>query len=273
MITLQNIQESAAYLRERGFEGAAAGIILGSGIGRIVQQIEQAQIIPYSSIPHFPLSTVTFHEGNLIFGTIAGKKVIVMQGRFHLYEGYTAAQVTYPLRVMHALGIDNLLVSNAAGGLNPAFNRGDLMLIEDHINLMSDSPLNLSNINDFGERFVDMYEPYSAVLRKKVSDIATEKGIKLPSGIYVALLGPQFETKAEYRFMRLTGADAVGMSTVPEAIVAKQLGIPCLAISILTNNCDPNRIRPVNDIQEIVDTANQADTQLSILLTELLKNL
>ncbi|MBK8442622.1 MAG: purine-nucleoside phosphorylase [Sphingobacteriales bacterium] len=270
-MTIQQIQESAAYLRSRGFEAATAGIILGSGLGKLVHQVEDTIIIPYSEIPHFPLSTVTFHEGNLIFGTIAGKKVILMQGRFHLYEGYAAWQITYPLRVMHAIGIENLLVSNAAGALNPALNKGDIMLIEDHINMMGDSPLNLPNINDFGERFVDMYEPYSVALRQQLSHIAEQKNIHLPSGVYVALLGPQLETKAEYRFLRLIGADAVGMSTVPEAIVAKQLQIPCLAVSVLTDECDEARLKPVNDIQEIIDIANAADKQLVVLFKELLQ--
>lgn len=269
-MNIETINETIQFLIEKGFKTPEIGIILGTGLGQLVNHIEVEVAIDYSEIPNFPVSTVEFHSGKLIFGTIENKKVIVMQGRFHLYEGYSLQEITFPIRVLKALGIKKLLISNAAGAVNLNFKKGDLMLIEDHINLQGGSPLAFKNVSDFGERFTDMSEPYDLELRKSIVEIAKKQNITLNQGVYAAVVGPQLETKAEYKYLKIIGADAVGMSTVPEVIVANHLKLPVLAISVLTDECDPENLKPVN-IPEIIALAGQAEPKMISLFTELIK--
>lgn len=271
-MTLSQLEETTAYLRNRGIQHPQVGIVLGTGLGKLAEAIENPLVIPYSQIPHFPVATVEFHSGKLLFGTLEGKKVIAMQGRFHSYEGYSPAAITYPIRVLHRLGIAQLLISNAAGAINLAFKKGDLLLIEDHINLQGGSPLAIKNIAQFGERFVDMGEPYHKTMRVHLAELAQEMEITLRKGVYAAVLGPQLETKAEYRYLKIIGADAVGMSTVPEVIVANQLRLPVAAVSVLTDECDPDNLKPI-DIQDILAVAGKAEVQLTRLFREYIKNL
>ena len=267
---IKAIQQTTTFLQKNGFLNPKIGIILGTGLGQLVNLMQIEKEINYSDIPNFPLSTVEFHSGKLIFGTLEGKKVIVMQGRFHLYEGYSLQEVTFPIRILKALGIQKLLLSNAAGAINLNFKKGELMLIEDHINLQGSSPLAFATVSDFGERFTDMSEPYDVNLRNKAIKIAKEKNINLHKGVYAAVVGPQLETKAEYRMLKIIGADAVGMSTVPEVIVANHLQLPVLAISVLTDECNPDDLKPVN-IPEIIALAGQAEPKMITLFKELIK--
>ena len=267
---IKAIQQTTTFLQKNGFLNPKIGIILGTGLGQLVNHIQIEKEINYSDIPNFPLSTVEFHSGKLIFGTLEGKKVIVMQGRFHLYEGYSLQEVTFPIRILKALGIQKLLLSNAAGAINLNFKKGELMLIEDHINLQGSSPLAFATVSDFGERFTDMSEPYDVNLRNKVIKIAQENNINLHKGVYAAVVGPQLETKAEYRMLKIIGADAVGMSTVPEVIVANHLQLPVLAISVLTDECNPDDLKPVN-IPEIIALVGQAEPKMITLFKELIK--
>jgi len=271
-MTKIQIAESVEYLKKRGFETPEIGIVLGTGLGQLVDNIENPIEAHYNHIPHFPLATVEFHTGKLIYGTIEGKKVIVMQGRFHLYEGYDFIDITYPIRVMHQLGIKKLFVSNAAGAINLKFKKGEIMLIEDHINLQGGSPLAFKNVSEFGDRFVDMSEPYDPEMRKKVEAIAAREDISLKKGVYVSVVGPQLETKAEYRMLKIMGADAVGMSTVPEVIVANHLRLPIVAVSVLTDECDPDNLQPV-EVQEILKIAGQTEPKMIKLFKELIKEL
>lgn len=269
---IKELHDTTDYLIGKGFDKPEIGIILGTGLGQLVDEIEILAEASYNHIPHFPTATVEFHRGKLIFGMLAGKKVVVMQGRFHLYEGYSLYDVTYPVRVMRLLGIETLLVSNAAGSINKAFKKGELMLIDDHINLLGGSPLAFKGVAQMGERFVDMSAPYSSELNKNLEEIAGKHKIKLHKGVYAAVLGPQLETRAEYRYLKIIGADAVGMSTVPEVIVANHLGIPVSAISVITDECDPENLKPV-DIQEIIEMAQAAEPDMIILLKELLERI
>ncbi|MHA7829479.1 MAG: purine-nucleoside phosphorylase [Flagellimonas sp.] len=271
-MTQKQIDESVDYLKKRGFETPEIGIVLGTGLGQLVDKIENPIEAHYNHIPYFPLATVEFHTGKLIYGTIEGKKAVVMQGRFHLYEGYDFLDITYPIRVMHQLGIKKLFVSNAAGAINLNFKKGDIMLIEDHINLQGGSPLAFKNVGEFGDRFVDMSEPYDLEMRKKVEVIALRENISLKKGVYVSVVGPQLETKAEYRMLKIMGADAVGMSTVPEVIVANHLRLPIVAVSVLTDECDPDNLEPVK-IQEIIKIAGQTEPKMIKLFQELIKEL
>jgi purine-nucleoside phosphorylase len=271
-MTKQQLNESTDYLKDKGFDEPEIGIVLGSGLGKLVDEIEDPIIAHYHNIPYFPLATVEFHTGKLIFGKLEGKKVVVMQGRFHLYEGYEMLDITYPIRVMHRLGVKRLFVSNAAGAINPAFRKGDIMLIEDHINLQGGSPLAFKNVAEFGDRFVDMCEPYDIKMKTVIAEIASKEKISLQKGVYVAVVGPQLETKAEYRMLRTLGADAVGMSTVPEVIVANHLRLPIIALSVLTDECDPDNLQPV-DIQEILKIAGLAEPKLIKIFKELIKKL
>ncbi|MCK0161566.1 purine-nucleoside phosphorylase [Allomuricauda sp. F6463D] len=271
-MTQKQIDESVAYLTKRGFETPEIGIVLGTGLGELVNMIEDPTEAHYNHIPYFPLATVEFHTGKLIYGTIEGKKVVVMQGRFHLYEGYDFLDITYPIRVMHQLGIKKLFVSNAAGAINLDFKKGDIMLIEDHINLQSGSPLAFKNVGKFGNRFVDMSEPYDLEMRNKIEAIAVRENISFQKGVYASVVGPQLETKAEYRMLKIIGADAVGMSTVPEVIVANHLRLPIVAVSVLTDECDPKNLEPV-DVQEILKIAGQAEPKMIKLFKELIKEL
>jgi purine-nucleoside phosphorylase len=218
---LEKIKETAAFLKQKIDRNGRVGIILGTGLGGLVKEIEIKKTIPYGEIPNFPVSTVEGHEGRLIFGTIRGTEIVAMQGRFHYYEGYSMKEVTFPVRVMKAIGIDHLIASNASGGLNPDFKVGDIMIITDHINMFGDNPLMGKNHNELGPRFPDMSQPYSKKLTKKALEIAQKHGIPLKSGVYVGTSGPTFETPAEYKYFRIIGGDTVGMSTVPEVIVAR----------------------------------------------------
>lgn len=266
------IQESVDYLIEKGFDQPEIGIVLGTGLGKLVDHIEIEKSASYNHIPNFPTATVEFHKGKLIYGTFAGKKVVVMQGRFHLYEGYTHFDVTFPIRVMSRLGVKKLLISNASGAINTSYKKGELMLIDDHINLLGGSPLAFKGIEKLGERFVDMSAPYDPEMSAALEKIANAKNIKLQKGVYVSVMGPQLETRAEYRYLGIIGADAVGMSTVPEVIVANHLNLPVVAVSVLTDECDPDNLQPVN-IEEIIEIAGKAEPNMITLFTELIKKL
>lgn len=268
----QKLQESILFLKENGFTNPEIGVVLGTGLGKLINEISIEKEIAYSEIPHFPEATVEFHSGKLIFGDLSGKKVVVMSGRFHLYEGYNSWEVTYGIRTMHGLGIKNLLISNAAGAINLNYKKGDLMLIEDHINLQGSSPLAFKGTNDFGNIFADMLEPYSKYINSKIVEVAKKENIKLHTGIYASVLGPQLETRAEYGMLQILDTDAVGMSTVPEVIVAKQLNLPCAAISVLTDECDPKNLQPVN-IAEIIAIAGEAEPKMITLFKEVIKKL
>lgn len=259
---LQQITETASWLRQFNYHQATAGIVLGTGLGQLVQHIQVEKSIPYNEIPHFPEATVESHKGHLIFGRIGDTRVIAMQGRFHYYEGYTMQQITFPVRVMKALGVQQLLLSNAAGGMNPSFKKGDLVLLDDHINLQPESPLRGLNAPAFGTRFPDMSCPYDKQLGQLLQEAAAARGEVLKTGVYVSVMGPNLETRAEYRFLRMIGADVVGMSTVPEVIVANQLQLPCAAVSVITDECDPDNLHPVS-IEEIIAVAGKADEKLS----------
>jgi purine-nucleoside phosphorylase len=259
------------FLRNEGIVSPEIGIILGTGLGKLVDEIEINQVISYDEIPNFPVATVEFHHGKLIYGKLQGKQVLAMQGRFHYYEGYSLQEITFPVRVMKKLGIKCLLLSNAAGALNLGFKKGSLMLIEDHINFLPDNPLRGKNDEETGPRFPDMSQPYSGFLNDKLMAIAKAKNITLHKGVYIAVMGPNLETRAEYRMFR-NFADAVGMSTVPEVIAANHMNLPCAAISVLTDECDPDNLKPV-DIKEIIETAGKAETYMITLFSELIKEI
>jgi len=271
-ITKKQLEESCNYLKEKGFDAPEIGIVLGTGLGKLVDEIKNPIVAHYNNVPSFPLATVEFHSGKLIYGTLEGKKVVVMEGRFHLYEGYDFSDITYPIRIMHQLGIKQLFISNAAGAINLEYKKGDMMLIEDHINLQGGSPLAFGNVAEFGDRFVDMIEPYDLDMRKKLEGIAEKEGIVLRKGVYASVVGPQLETKAEYRMLQILGADAVGMSTVPEVIVANHLRLPIIAVSVLTDECDPKNLQPVN-IQEIIEIAGNTEPKMIRLFRALIKEL
>jgi len=270
---IDQIEETSAYLNSQGVVQPEIGIILGTGLGNLfVQQIRNPIVIDYHSIPNFPVSTVEFHNGKLIYGEVQGKKILAMQGRFHYYEGYSMQQITLPVRVMKTLGVKYLLISNAAGNMNLEWKKGELMLIDDHINLQPDNPLRGKNYDELGPRFPDMSQPYSAFLNEHLIAIAGEKKIKLNIGVYVGVPGPNLETRAEYRFLHRIGADAVGMSTVPEVIVANHTGLPCCAISVLTDDCDPDNLKAAN-IEEIIEIAGKAEATLTDLYVALIARL
>ena len=264
-----DIQETVEYLQNAGFGKPDAAIILGTGLGKLIDRIDILAEAPYSAIPNFAVSTVEFHKGRLVYGTLSGKRVIAMQGRFHKYEGYSQAEITFPVRVFKALGAKELIVSNAAGTVNPDFRKGNLMLIDDHINLLGGSPLSGINDPEFGQRFVDLAAPYAEKINARLEQLAAENDIVLHKGIYACVHGPHLETRAEYRYIRMIGADAVGMSTVPEVIVANQIGLPCAAISVLTDECDPDNLKPV-DIADIIATAGEAEPKLVELIARYL---
>lgn len=265
----QQLQETNNFLQSAGFHNPEIGIVLGTGLGQLINEIEIEKEISYADIPHFPQATVEFHSGRLIYGNLSGKKVVVMSGRFHLYEGYNPWEVTYGIRVMHQLGIKTLLISNAAGAINLSYKKGDMMVIEDHLNLQGSSPLAFAKVGEFGECFADMLEPYSKELNNQLKLIAKENNINLHEGVYAGVLGPQLETRAEYRMLQILETDAVGMSTVPEVIVAKHLNLPCAAVSVLTDECDPKNLAPVN-IQEIIQIAGEAEPKMILLFKELI---
>ncbi len=269
---MEKFHEAVSYLHDADMESPEIGIILGTGLSKLTEKIDVECVIPYEEIPHFPVSTVEFHKGELIYGTLAGKKVIAMHGRFHYYEGYSMQQLVFPVRVMKLMGIRALLVSNACGTMNMDFPKGSLMMLADHINLLGDNPLIGPNYDELGQRFTDMSEPYSREINDQMRQLAREKGIALHEGVYVAFPGPMLETRAEYRYLRNIGADVVGMSTVPEAIAAKHMGLPCAAVSVITDECDPDNLA-VADIVDILKTAAVAEKDLVVLFEELVRKL
>ncbi len=262
------VQEAAAVVRQRSSLVPEAAIILGTGLGGLVKEIQAETTIPYEQIPGFPLSTVESHAGRLILGKLNGKRVVAMQGRFHRYEGYTLQQVTFPLRVMYALGARTLVVTNVSGGMHPLWAPGDIMLIADHINLLGDNPLIGRNDDRLGPRFPDMSDPYTPALRARARAQALEMGINLREGVYVAVTGPCLETRAEYRMLRAMGADVVGMSTVPEVIVAVHQGMKVLGLSIITDQCLPDALEPAS-LEQILAVAGRAEPHLTRLVAAL----
>jgi purine-nucleoside phosphorylase len=268
----EDVQEATGFVRSRWDGAPKVGLILGTGLGALAKEIAAEAVIPYPEIPYFPQSTVLGHRGQLVCGTLAGQTVMAMDGRFHLYEGYSAAQVTFPIRVMKEMGCHCLVVSNAAGGLNPLHRRGDLVVIEDHINLMGVNPLVGPNDGRLGIRFPDLIEPYDKGLQKLALNAALEANIVAHRGVYVAVTGPNLETRAEYRFLRGIGADVVGMSTVPEVLVAVHAGLKVLGFSIITDMCLPDALQPVSH-EEIVAVAEEAESKLSAIVNKVLEKL
>lgn len=268
---MQQLQDTAAYIQSQtnNFE-PEFGIILGTGLGALVNEIEIKYSLSYSDIPDFPVSTVESHSGRLILGLLAGRNVIVMQGRFHYYEGYTMEQVVFPVRVMKLLGVRKLFVSNAAGGLNPAFNTSDLMVLTDHINLQPGNPLIGKNLDEMGPRFPDMSDVYDEHMIRQAMVIAEDADFDLREGVYVSVPGPMLETKAEYKYLTIIGADAVGMSTVPEVIAARHMNMPVFAVSVITDMCTPDRIKKVK-LSDILEAAAIAEPRMTMLIRELIK--
>ena len=272
MTEYDKIQEAVKKIRESWQGNVEVGIVLGTGLGALAEGIDVEVSISYEDIPHFARSTVESHAGRLVFGTLEGKRVVAMQGRFHYYEGYQAQEIVFPIRVMRALGAETLIVSNACGGLNPQFAAGDIMLIEDHVNLLGINPLIGPNDERIGPRFPDMCEPYSKALIALAKEVALEKGIGVHTGVYVALAGPNLETRAEYRFLRAIGGDAVGMSTVPETIAAVHAGMKVLGFSIITDMGLADALKPA-DINKIIANANAAEPKMNAIIRGVLKRM
>lgn len=264
---IEKIQQAVAFIQEQSSFTPKIGIILGTGLGQLVNNVKIETSIPYKDIPHFPVSTVEGHSGQLIFGWLSGKPVVVMQGRFHYYEGYNMQELTFPIRVFKLLGIRKLFITNAAGALNPDHQLSDLMVINDHIDLFPDNPLRGKNLDEMGPRFPDMFEPYDQKLLKQVLYVADTLDIKVHQGVYAGVTGPNLETPAEYRYLRTIGADAVGMSTIPEAIVARHVKLPVMAISVLTDLCMPGYVEPVS-IEKVLAAAAAAEPKLTKIITE-----
>ena len=267
---LDAIKSTTDYIQSRVNFEPEIGIILGTGLGGLVNEIDVEHELMYSNIPNFPISTVEFHTGKLLFGTLGGKKVVAMQGRFHFYEGYTMQQIVFPVRVLKMLGIQRLFVSNACGCMNPDYRKGDLMIIDDHINLQPDNPLIGTNYEELGPRFPDMSAPYDKDMIAKGQEIARKRNITCHTGVYVSVTGPNLETRAEYRYLRIIGADVVGMSTVPEVIAANHMGIPVFAISVITDEGFPETLQPVN-IEEIIRVAGEAEPKMTQIMKELIE--
>lgn len=267
---LTKINEAIQYIQNQNTNVPQFGIILGTGLGALVNEVEISHTIPYEDIPNFPVSTVESHKGKLIFGKLGGKEVVVMQGRFHYYEGYSMKEVTFPVRVMKFLGIQKLFVSNASGGVNPDYEISDLMILNDHINLLPESPLRGKNPEEFGPRFPDMSEPYDLKMIAQAVEIAKANHIKYQQGVYASLTGPTLETPAEYKYVRIIGADAVGMSTVPEVIVARQMSLPCFAISVITDLGVEGKIKEVS-LEDVVAAAMKAEPGMTKIISELIK--
>lgn len=258
---IKKIEESVAFLKQKGIPETALGIVLGTGLQGLIDSIQPLISLPYDALPHFPKSTQEYQQGKLVYGTLEGKKILAFQGRFHRYEGFDYFELTYWVRVFAAMGGKIIVISNAAGALHPSFQKGHLMLIKDHINLQGGSPLALKGIETLGERFVDMSAPYDRDLMKKAETIAKQKKVVLHKGVYAAVVGPQLETAAEYRYLKIIGADAVGMSTVPEVIVARQLNLKCIAFSVLTDSCDPDHLEPIS-VPDILEMAKKGEADL-----------
>ncbi len=272
MDLLGQIAEAKDHLSGLEIESVEVGIVLGTGLGKLADEITNATTVDYADIPHFPEATVESHSGKLIIGDLAGKRVMAMQGRFHFYEGYSMKQITFPIRVMKAMGVKQLLLSGAAGGMNLKWKKGDLMMITDHINLLPDNPLIGKNHEELGPRFPDMSEAYSKHMNGIIRAEAQKQGIELREGVYVSVMGPMLETAAEYRFLHRIGADAVGMSTVPEVIVANHGSMPCASVVVLTDECDPDNLQPIN-IPEIIEVAGKAEVRLIALFKEVIAQL
>ncbi|MBU1706436.1 purine-nucleoside phosphorylase, partial [bacterium] len=265
MNLLEKIEQTSEFLRSKIKTAPSVGIILGSGLGGLADDIDVSAIVPYEDIPHFPLSTVEFHAGKLHFGRLAGKMVMAMQGRFHYYEGYSMQEITFPVRVMKAMGVKALLISNACGCVNPLYHPGDLMIIDDHINLLGDNPLIGPNHDELGARFPDMSEPYSQRLIKIAEQVALDNKLLVQKGIFAAVTGPNLETRAEYRMLRLMGADVVGMSTVPEVIIARHADMEVFGMSVITDEGFADCLKPAN-IPEILRTAREAEPKLTEIM-------
>jgi purine-nucleoside phosphorylase len=269
---LLKVQETAAFIKAKIKDIPEVGIILGTGLGGLINDIKEQVAIPYKSIPNFPVSTVEGHVGQLIFGKLGGRNIVAMQGRFHYYEGYSMQEVTFPIRVMKLLGIELLVLSNASGGLNANFRIGDLMIITDHINLMPSNPLIGKNDDKLGPRFPDMSEAYDKKIIAKALEIVSKHNISHQTGVYAGVSGPTFETPAEYNYIRIIGADAVGMSTVPEVIVARHMGLPCFAVSVISDLGVEGKIVEITH-KEVIDAASIAEPRMTLLISELLKAL
>ena len=266
---VEKIKEAHSYIQSKIGTEPEFGVILGTGLGALAKEVTARDIINYEDIPNFPVSTVESHKGKLIFGELAGKQVVVMQGRFHYYEGYSMQEVTFPVRVMKLLGIKKLFVSNAAGGLDKSYKVSDLMIISDHINLMPENPLTGKNLDEFGGRFPDMSEPYDQQLIQQAADIAGDHNIPVHQGVYAAVTGPNLETRAEYKYLRIIGADAVGMSTVPEVIVARHMGLSCFALSVITDLCIPETLKKIT-VEEVIAAAMKAEPGMTRIIKELI---
>ncbi|MCC5923528.1 MAG: purine-nucleoside phosphorylase [Crocinitomicaceae bacterium] len=266
---LQQINEAVQFLQSKTEVQPSIGIVLGTGLGGLVSEIQIKNEISYDEIPHFPVSTVESHSGKLIFGELGGKQVVAMQGRFHYYEGYTLEQVTFPIRVFKQLGIDRLIVSNASGGVNPDYEVGEIMILNDHINFFPGNPLIGKNYPELGPRFPDMSDVYDADMIELAQNIAQEENIRVATGVYLGLTGPTLETPAEYRMVRILGADAVGMSTVPEIIAARHMEIPCFAISIITDLGVPGKIKKVS-VQDVIEVASRQEPKMTKIIRELI---
>ncbi len=272
MVTYKEIQAATDYIKAQINFEPEVGIILGTGLGALVDDIDVEKIINYKDIPHFPISTVESHSGKLILGKLSGKKVVAMQGRFHYYEGYNMQQIVMPVRVMKLLGIEVLFISNAAGGLNHSLKISDLMIINDHINLFPENPLRGENMVEFGGRFPDMYEAYDPQLIKLAMEVAKEKGIDIREGVYAGVQGPNLETPAEYKYLEIIGADAVGMSTIPENIAARHIGLPVFAVSVITDLCTPETVKAIS-IPEIIGAAINAQPKMTAIFKGLLEKI
>lgn len=271
-LMMEQLKNTAEWLNRKGIQSPAVGVVLGTGLSHLVRYIAVKETIPYADIPNFPVSTVESHNGNLVYGTIGEVTVLAMQGRFHFYEGYSLQQVTFPIRVLKLLGVKSLLLSNAAGGINLNFKKTDLVLIDDHINMQTENPLRGLTDEFFGPRFPDMSQPYDPYLSSIITEEASAAGVSMKKGVYVAVNGPNLETRAEYKYLKAAGADMVGMSTVPEVIVANQIKLPCAAVSVITDECDPENLKPV-DISEIIEVAGKADKKLSEIFAAVIKKL
>jgi len=268
----EQIQEVISFIQSRINFSPNYGIILGTGLGQLTDDIEVVHEIPYSEIPHFPISTVQSHKSKLIFGNLTGKKVVVMAGRFHFYEGYTMKQVTFPVRVLKFLGIKKLIISNVSGSTNANINAGDIVFIKDHINLQPENPLRGENDERLGSRFPDMLKAYDRNLNSKALKIAKENNIVAHEGVYVALQGPNLETPAEYNFLNRIGGDLVGMSTVPEVIVARHMGLPVFVLSVVSNKCFPIEEITETTVEEVIQLANEVQPKMSLIVKEMIKS-
>jgi len=269
---MKEIEDATNFITNFNFLKPDTGIVLGTGLGGLLKNCNIKVTIPYSDIPHFPISTVESHQGKLIFGEIANKPVVIMQGRFHYYEGYTVKEITFPIRVLKKLGIKNLLISNASGAINSNYKKGELVILDDHINLLFENPLRGKNIDDYGTRFTDMSQPYDKKLNDLLWECSHNIDCNFHSGVYAAWQGPSLETRAEYRMLKILGADLVGMSTVPEVIVANHMNLACAVVSILTDECNPDNLVPVT-IEEIIATAEKTEPHLTKLFTKLIERL